>query len=50
MNSLGVDTGVDLEKLVDVSAWISALLHKTPSSKVIGPILAKRASEVLCRS
>ena len=50
MNSLGAHTGVDLEKLVDVSAWISTLLHRTPNSKVIGPVLAKRASEVLCIS
>ncbi|ART55158.1 hydroxymethylglutaryl-CoA lyase [Acidovorax carolinensis] len=47
MNSLGVDTGVDLEKLADVSAWISTLLHRTPNSKVIGPVLAKRPAEML---
>lgn len=34
MRGLGLDTGVDLHKLVDVSAWISAQLGRSPSSKV----------------
>lgn len=46
MNSLGAHTGVDLEKLVDVSAWVSALLHRVPNSKVTRAILAKRVPEV----
>lgn len=46
MNSLGANTGVDLEKLVDASAWISTLLNRVPNSKVTRAILAKRVPEV----
>jgi len=46
MNSLGAHTGVDLEKLVDVSAWISTFLHRVPNSKVTRALLAKRVPEV----
>jgi hydroxymethylglutaryl-CoA lyase len=45
MNSLGAHTGVDLEMLVDVSAWVSALLHRAPNSKVTRAILAKHVPE-----
>lgn len=50
MNSLGANTGVDLKKLVNVSAWISTLLHRVPNSKVARAILAKRVPEALCIS
>lgn len=50
MNSLGANTGVDPEKLVDVSAWISTLLNRGPNSKVTRAILAKRVPEALCIS
>lgn len=48
MNSLGVHTGVDLEKLVDVSAWVSTLLRRVPNAKVTRATLAKRVPEMLC--
>lgn len=47
MNSLGANTGVDLEELIDASAWISTLLHRVPNSKVTRAILAKRVPDEL---
>ena len=44
MNGLGIATGVDLDKLVDAGAWISALLGREPNSKVARALLAKRAA------
>jgi len=38
----GVEVGVDLEALVDVSAWISHELGIPPSSRVVEAVLAKR--------
>jgi hydroxymethylglutaryl-CoA lyase len=34
MNGLGVRTGVDLERLVQIGRWICAILGREPSSKV----------------
>jgi len=34
LNGLGVRTGVDLERLVDIGRWICAILKKEPGSKV----------------
>jgi hydroxymethylglutaryl-CoA lyase len=42
LQGLGAETGVDLGKLVDVSAWISAQLRREPGSKVARALLAKR--------
>ncbi len=42
LNGLGADTGVDLDALVDVSAWISRQLGREPGSKVARAMLAKR--------
>jgi hydroxymethylglutaryl-CoA lyase len=44
MNGLGATTGVNLDALVDTSAWISAQLRREPNSKVARAMLAKRAS------
>ena len=43
MNGLGIDTGIDLEALVDTAAWISAQLGREPASRVARAVLAKRA-------
>jgi hydroxymethylglutaryl-CoA lyase len=40
---LGAETGIDLDALVDTSAWISAQLGREPGSKVARALLAKRA-------
>jgi hydroxymethylglutaryl-CoA lyase len=42
LNGLGVRTGVDLDKLVDIGAWICSILKKTPSSKAGRALAAKR--------
>jgi len=34
LNGLGVHTGVDLQRLVDIGRWICAILKKEPGSKV----------------
>ncbi len=44
LNGLGIETGIDLEKLVDCAAWISAELGRTPASRVARAIIAKRAA------
>ncbi len=43
LEGLGADTGVDLERLVGVSAWISERLGREPGSRVTRAMLAKRA-------
>ena len=40
---LGITTGIDLDKLVDTGAWISAQLGREPNSKAARALLAKRA-------
>jgi hydroxymethylglutaryl-CoA lyase len=42
LHGLGMRTGIDLDKLVDVSAWISGQLKREPGSKVTRVMLAKR--------
>lgn len=42
LGGLGVATGVDLEQLVDVAAWISGCLGRKPASRVARAVLAKR--------
>ncbi|BAL22861.1 hydroxymethylglutaryl-CoA lyase [Azoarcus sp. KH32C] len=43
LNGLGVETGIDLERLVDIAAWISGELGREPASRVARAVLAKRA-------
>jgi hydroxymethylglutaryl-CoA lyase len=42
LHGLGADTGIDLDRLVDVAAWISAQLGRAPASRVARALLAKR--------
>jgi hydroxymethylglutaryl-CoA lyase len=42
LHGLGAPTGVDLDQLVDTSAWISKALGREPGSKVARALLAKR--------
>ena len=42
MNGLGIETGVDLDRLVDAGAWICAELGREPASKVARAVMAKR--------
>jgi len=43
LNGLGIATGIDLDRLVDTAAWISAVLGREPASRVARAVLAKRA-------
>ncbi|PIM50640.1 hydroxymethylglutaryl-CoA lyase [Roseateles chitinivorans] len=42
LSGLGIDTGIDLDKLVDAGAFISGVLGRPPVSRVGKAILAKR--------
>jgi hydroxymethylglutaryl-CoA lyase len=42
MQGLGIETGIDLDKLVDAGLWISSFLKRKSSSKVGLAIAAKR--------
>jgi len=44
LNGLGLDTGIDIDKLVDTAAWINAQLGREPVSRVARATLAKRAN------
>jgi len=43
LNGLGIDTGIDLDLLVDAGAFISGVLGRPPVSRVARAMLAKRA-------
>jgi hydroxymethylglutaryl-CoA lyase len=43
LNGLGLKTGVDLDRLVDIGQWICSVLGKTPASKAGRAIAAKKA-------
>ncbi|HXL76262.1 MAG TPA: hydroxymethylglutaryl-CoA lyase, partial [Burkholderiales bacterium] len=42
LHGLGIRTGVDLDRLVDIGQWICSVLKKEPSSKAGRAITAKR--------
>ena len=42
LNGLGIDTGIDLDKLVDAGAFISEALGRAPVARVARAVLAKR--------
>lgn len=43
LQGLGIDTGIDLDALVDTAAYISGVLGRKPVSRVANAVLAKRA-------
>ena len=43
LHGLGIETGIDLDKVVDTGIWISAFLKRDPGSKAGRAIAAKRA-------
>jgi len=43
LHGLGIETGIDLDKLVDTGAWISAFLKREPGSKAGRAIAAKKS-------
>ena len=44
LNGLGIDTGIDIERLVDAAAFISDVLGRKPVSRSGNALLAKRAA------
>ena len=42
LNGLGIETGVDIDKLVDAAAFISGVLGRKPVSRSGNALLAKR--------
>ena len=45
LSGLGIDTGIDLDALVDTGVWISKKLKREPASRVAHAILARRAMQ-----
>jgi hydroxymethylglutaryl-CoA lyase len=45
LNGLGIETGIDIDKLVDASAYISNALGRPPVARVARALLAKRANK-----
>jgi len=46
LEGLGIETGVDLDKVVDTGIWISSILKRDPGSKAGRAIAAKKAKAV----
>jgi hydroxymethylglutaryl-CoA lyase len=44
LNGLGIETGIDIEQLVDAAGWISGALGRKPVSRTGNALLAKRAA------
>ena len=42
LRGMGIDTGIDLDKLVDAGAWISGVLGRPPVARVARALLARR--------
>lgn len=43
LNGLGINTGVDLDRLIDTGAFISGFLEREPASKAARALLARRS-------
>jgi hydroxymethylglutaryl-CoA lyase len=43
LHGMGIETGIDLDKLVDAGAYISDYLGRKPNSRVAVAVLNKRA-------
>ncbi|MEK6245433.1 MAG: hydroxymethylglutaryl-CoA lyase [Pseudomonadota bacterium] len=43
LHGLGIETGIDLDKVVDIGIWISSILKRNPGSKAGRAIAAKKA-------
>jgi hydroxymethylglutaryl-CoA lyase len=44
LDGLGIETGVDLEKVVEIGVWISSVLKRSPGSKAGRALAAKKTS------
>lgn len=43
LHGMGIDTGIDLDKLIDAGAYISDFLERKPNSRASNALLTKRA-------
>ena len=43
LHGMGIDTGIDLDKLIDAGKYISDFLQRKPNSRAATAILNKRA-------
>ena len=50
LHGMGIDTGLDLDKLIDAGVFISEALGRPTQSRVAKAILAKRASTAPCEA
>lgn len=50
LHGMGIETGLNLEQLVDTGAFISQALGRTTQSRVAKALLAKRASAAVCEA
>ena len=50
LHGMGIDTGIDLDQLIDAGQFISDHLGRPTQSRVAKAILAKRASSVACEA
>lgn len=50
LHGMGIETGLDLEQLVDAGAFISEALGRPTQSRVAKALLAKRANAAVCES
>lgn len=46
LNGFGIAHGIDMEKLLDASAFISTALGRVPHSRVARALLARRQQEI----
>jgi hydroxymethylglutaryl-CoA lyase len=42
LQGMGIDTGIDLEKLLDASDFISGYLQRVPNSRAANALLTRR--------
>src|SRR4051812_48043677 len=45
LNGLGIETGIDIDQLVDTAGWIPGVLGRKPVSRTGNALLAKRAAK-----
>jgi len=45
LDGLGIETGIDLDRLVETAGWISARLGREPASRVARALLAKQRTQ-----
>jgi hydroxymethylglutaryl-CoA lyase len=45
LHGMGIQTGIDLDKLIDAGKYISDFLHRKPNSRAATAILTKRTNE-----